>query len=165
MAARRVEFTAAGVGFWQKPVRHRADLLKVCYEAKMSQRFVFEDGPTIYLKTRFMGMDDVGLDASAVPGGYGAIESRDEDGDWVYGWLDWLDTGASGFGPEGDKWVGEFKWHEGTGKWEGISGGLRAYLWAMPAEPEADWPPTGLAEFHGFLEGEGELEVPNLPSA
>jgi hypothetical protein len=162
MAPRRVEFTAGGVGFWSKPVRYSSELMKVCYEGKLSQRFVFEDGPTIYLKTRFLGMDDVGLEGGAVPGGYGSIESRDDEGDWLFGWLDWVDTGSSDFG--GDKWAGDFKWHEGTGKWEGVSGGFRAYLWAMPADPEAEWPPTGPAEFHGFLEGEGELEVPNLPS-
>jgi hypothetical protein len=110
-------------------------------------------------------MDDVGLEGGAVPGGYGAIESRDDDGDWLYGWLDWIDTGQSGFSGDSDKWIGEFKWHEGTGKWEGVSGGFRAYLWAMPADPEAPWPPVDLAEFHGFLEGEGELTVPNLPDA
>jgi hypothetical protein len=166
MSARRVEFLCAGIGIWGKPVRHNATTMKVCYEAKMTQRLSFEGGPTIYLATRFAGMDDVGLDPeNAVPGGYGAIESRDEDGDWLLGWLDWVETPEASFGPEGDRWAGDFKWHEGTGKWEGVSGGLRAYVWALPADLEAEWPPKGyFAEFHGFLEGEGELTVPNLPS-
>jgi hypothetical protein len=162
MAARRVEFTAAGIGQWGTPARYSADLLKVCYEAKMTQRFVFEGGPTIYLKTRFVGVDDVGIEGGSVPAGYGAIESRDADGDWLSGWLDWLDTGKSDFGPDADKWIGEFKWHDGTGKWAGVSGTVRAELWALPEDMEAAWPPTAPAVFHGFLEGTGELDVPNL---
>jgi hypothetical protein len=160
MAARKVEFIAAGIGQWGIPARYRADLLKVNYEAKMSQRFSFEDGPVVYLKTRFVGMDDVGLEGGSVPGGHGAVESRDHDGDWLYGWLDWIDTGNSDFGA--DKWVGEFKWHEGTGKWAGVSGEIRAEMWSMPEDLEAAWPPTAPAVFHGFLEGVGELDVPNL---
>jgi hypothetical protein len=165
MAARRVEFICAGIGQWGTPARYSAELLKVGYEAKLSQRLAFEGGPTIYLKTRFVGVDDVGLEGGSVPGGYGAVEARDEDGDWLCGWLDWVDTGSSDFGPEGEKWIGEFKFHDGTGKWEGVSGEIRAELWALPEDMEGPWPPQGPAVFYGFLEGAGELTVPNLPGS
>lgn len=153
MARQKVLVTTAGIGDWRTPVRVDDDLSRAAYEAHLCTRVVFEDGPTVHLKTRFVGIDDVTEDG-AVPAGFGIVEAQDADGDWLRGRIDWfIEDGVD---------RGTYTFSSGTGKWKEVDGTVDVVLFALPEDLEAEMPPRTPIRFYGFFEGEGELSVPNL---
>jgi hypothetical protein len=156
MAGQKVVITTGGIGDWHTPVRVDDKLSKAAYEANLATRVVFENGPTVHLKMRFVGIDDV-LEDGAVPVGFGLLEAQDADGDWLRGRIDWFTEDGI------DR--GRYTFSSGTGKWEGVEGTVDVTLFALPEDLEVEMPPRGPIRFYGFFEGEGELTVPNLTSA
>ena len=50
----------------------------------------------------------------------------------------------------------------GTGKWEGLSGQILAPVWAEPEDRDQVMPAPGPIRFYGFIEGDGDLQIPKL---
>lgn len=144
---------AGGTAQWQTPIRIDADELKASYETHMVFRFTFDDGRTVHVRGRFAGIDDI-KDDGTVYGGFGNLEGLDEDGDRLFGRIDWI--------KRGDYEAAGLSFAAGTGKWAGVSGAFEAPVWAMPDLHDQPMPPTGPVRFWGFLEGDGELSIPNL---
>jgi hypothetical protein len=157
MMALHVHLLGGGTADWEKPVQIGPSSYRATYQTYITKRFSFENGRVVHVRTRYEGVDDIELD-SAIPvnGGFGHIEGVDEDGDRLYGRVDWV--------VEGEYEGGRYAFSGGTGKWEGVSGTIDAALWARPEDPDQVMPPEGPVRFWGFLEGEGELDVPSLDS-
>jgi hypothetical protein len=164
MSTYHVNFTAGGTGNWERPVRVDDTLYKVGFEAHLAHRLVFENGHTVHLRARYAGVDAITADGSLpVDAGYGHIECRDEDGDWLSGRVDW--EGLEG--PEGDHASGGvFTFSDGSGKWEGANGTIEGRLWFVFEDPQSstfpELPPTKPVRVYGFIQGEGKLTAPNL---
>jgi hypothetical protein len=150
----KVRMTAAGTANWEMPVQIGLEQWRVNYETWMVTRYSFDNGRVVHVKTRYAGVDDIDLSASAVTGGFGHIEGNDEDGDKLFGRVDWVvREGYQG---------GVYTFLGGTGKWKDASGTVEAEVWTDEEEHEQVLPPTGPIRNYGFVDGEGELSVPNL---
>lgn len=149
----QVMMTAGGTANWEKPVRIGLDQWRASYQTFLVTRYTFDNGRKVHVKTRYSGVDDINLDGT-VTGGFGHIEGRDENDDWLFGRVDWE--------VRGDYEGGIYTFLDGTGKWKGVSGEIRAAVFAVPEDFEQVMPPTGPIRFYGFIEGSGELVVPNL---
>jgi hypothetical protein len=149
-----VKLVGGGTANWEKPVRTDENTWKANYETFLVHRYTLEDGRAIHVRTRYTGVDDIDSEGN-VYGGYGNIEGLDDDGDTMHGRVDWLvkDDGYQ---------AGIYSFSFGTGKWKGISGSIEAPVWAEPEDPNEPMPPAGPIRMWGFIEGEGELELPNL---
>ncbi len=162
MSAEHVQFTAGGTGNWARPVRTDPEgTAKAAFEAFLTHRLTFDDGRAFFLRARYMGVDVVAPDGSlAEEAGYGHVETRDVDGDWLFGHVLWEgreDPNESG---------GLYTFSGGTGKWEEATGTINATLWFVYEDVESSTtpalPPTTPVRVFGFLEGEGDLSAPNL---
>lgn len=164
MTTHHVSLTGGGTGDWERPVRVDETLFKVGFEAHLAHRLVFQGGPTIHLRARYSGVDAMTSDGTLpVDAGYGHIECRDQDGDWLSGRVDW--EGIEG--PAGEHQSGGvFTFSNGSGKWEGVEGTINGTLWFVFEDPESstypELPPTKPVRVYGFIQGEGELRTPNL---
>ncbi|MCW2952980.1 MAG: hypothetical protein JWQ48_2150 [Conexibacter sp.] len=149
----RVRMIGGGTADWDKPVQIGAGQWRATYRAYIATRYEFENGRAVHVKVRYAGVDDVNADG-AVSGGFGHVEGQDEDGDALWGRVDWeVVPGYQG---------GNYHHLGGTGKWEGCSGVIRAPVWDQPQEIEMPMPPTEAFRNYGFIDGEGELDVPHL---
>jgi hypothetical protein len=148
-----VRMIAGGTADWEKPVRVGEDQWRANYQTFLATRFSFENGRHVHVKTRYSGVDDINLDGT-VTGGFGHIEGRDQDDDWMYGRVDWE--------VRGDYEGGIYTFTGGTGKWKDVSGEIRAAVWAVPEDFDQVLPADAPIRFYGFIDGEGELAVPNL---
>jgi hypothetical protein len=161
VAMHSVQFTCGGIAHWGVPVGVEPGMVKVAFEAQLGQRLAFEGGPTIFLKTRFVGLDDIAADGT-IPGGFGFVEAQDADGDFLYGRVDWSADGGADFAGRGELWGGRFTFSSGTGKWHEAHGEINAKLWAVPQHLDAAMPPTEPIMVYAFLEGDGALDTPGL---
>ena len=150
-----VTMTSAGTADWEKPVQIGTNQWRANYKTYLVTRFKTAAGQQVYVKTRYSGVDEIVLDGT-VTGGFGHIEGQDQDGDWMFGRVDWE--------VRGDYEGGIYTFLGGTGKWEGSSGVLQAPVWAVPEDHDQAMPPTTPIRFYGFIEGEGELELPGFAS-
>ncbi len=148
-----VTLHAAGTAQWQTPLRTAPEEFQAAYETQMVFRFTFDDGRVVHVKGRFGGLDYIGSDG-VVFGGFGLLDGLDEDGDQLIGRIDWI--------VRGDYQAGGLTFSGGTGKWEQASGAFEAPVWAMPEQHDQVMPPTAPIRFWGFMEGEGELTLPNF---
>ncbi len=155
--ALHVRFLGGGTADWEKPVQIGPGSFRATYQTYITQRFEFENGRVVHVRTRYEGVDDIEL-SSEIPvnGGFGHIEGVDEDGDLLFGRVDWVVRASDSY--EG----GRYTFSGGTGKWEGVNGTIEASVWARPEDPGQVMPPDGPVRFWGFIDGEGELDVPNL---
>jgi hypothetical protein len=151
-----VKLVGGGTANWSDPVRVDEKTWKANYETFLVHRYTFEDGRSVHVRTRYTGVDDISAEGE-VYGGYGNIQGLDDDGDTLHGRVDWK--------VDGDYQAGIYSFSFGTGKWEGVSGSIEAPVWAEADDPRQEYPPKGPIRMWGFIEGEGELELPNLGSA
>lgn len=163
MAMRNVSFSCGGIAHWGIPVGVAPGEVKVAFEAQLGQRLAFEDGPVIFLKTRFVGLDDIAADGT-IPGGFGHVEAQDAEGDFLYGRVDWSADGGADFAGRGALWGGRFTFSSGTGKFDEAHGEINAKLWAVPQYLDAAMPPTEPIMVYAFLEGAGALDAPGVPA-
>jgi hypothetical protein len=145
--------TAGGTANWEKPVQIGPDQWRASYQTFLVTRYTFGSGRQVHVKTRYTGVDEISLDGT-VTGGFGHIEGRDEDDDRLFGRVDWE--------VRPDYEGGIYTFLGGTGKWKDASGEIRAAVWAVPEDADQVMPPPGPIRFYGFIDGEGELSVPNL---
>lgn len=148
-----VKVHGGGTAEWSTPVRVDANTWRANYETLLVHRYTFDDGRQIHVRTRYAGVDDVNAEGVAF-GGFGSHEGMDDDGDWLHGHLDWI--------VREDYQAGLYTFHYGTGKWEGVSGSIEAPVWAEPTKHDQEMPPKGPVRFWGFIEGEGDLTLPNF---
>lgn len=149
----RVHMVGGGTADWEKPVRIAEGEYRANYIAHIATRFEFEDGRRIHLKTKYSGVDDVVIDGD-ITGGFGHVEAQDEDGDALWGRVDWeVREGYQG---------GIYTFSGGTGKWEGVSGTISAPVWDQPEDIHMEMPPSAAFLNYGFIDGEGDLDVPHL---
>jgi hypothetical protein len=155
MITLHVRVLGGGTADWEKPVQIGQSSYRATYQTFITTRFGFDDGRVVHVRTRYEGVDDIELDSEIpVNGGFGHIEGVDEDGDRLYGRVDWVVKDEY----EG----GRYTFFGGTGKWKGVSGTVDASVWARPEDPDQVMPPEGPVRYWGFIDGEGELELPNL---
>jgi hypothetical protein len=148
-----VKLQGAGTAQWETPYRTAMDEYSAAYSTKMVFRFTFDDGRAVHVKGRFGGLDHIKEDGT-VYGGFGLIDGLDQDGDRLIGRIDWI--------VRGDYEAADLSFSDGTGKWKGVAGRFEAPIWAMPGEHDQPMPPTDRITFWGFMEGEGELDLPNF---
>lgn len=152
MVALHVRLLGGGTANWSTPVRVDENTWKANFETFLLHRYTFEDGRHVHVRTRYAGVDDISADGT-VYGGFGNVEGVDEDGDTMHGRVDWVVR---------DDWQGGiYTFLYGTGKWEGVSGSMEAAVWAEPEDPNQEMPPPTPIRFWGFVEGEGDLHLPN----
>jgi hypothetical protein len=152
MGSQRVEVAAGGSADWSTPVRVDEAQLQAPYEGIFSVRLAV-GGTSHYLKMRIIGVDEMDNEGE-VPSGFGALEFQDEDGDYIRGRTDWFRADGAD--------QGTWTFNSGTGKWAGINGKIPMLLNYMADDLAAVLPPPGPIRFVGFLEGAGEIELPNL---
>lgn len=151
-----VRLDGGGTANWSTPVRVGEDHWRANFETFLLHRYTFPDGRKVYVRTRYAGVDDINT-AGEVFNGFGSMEGSDSDGDWLHGKIEFEmnEPGSEDWG----KAVYTFQY--GTGKWEGVSGQIKGDLWAEPEKHDQEMPPPGPIRFWGFVEGEGELDLPN----
>jgi len=148
-----VRFLGGGTAWWDKPVQIGPQSWRANFQASITHRLTFDSGQVLHVRTRYAGVDDVELESDVAPvnGGFGHVEGLDQDGDRLWGRVDWVvQEGYQG---------GRYSVTGGTGKWEGASGLIEAGVWAEP-ENDEPMPHDGPILFWGFVDGEGELEMP-----
>jgi hypothetical protein len=150
-----VRISGAGTANWSTPIRVEENVWKANYETFFVHRYAFDDGRQIHVRTRYAGVDDISADGT-VFAGIGSFEGMDDDGDWHHGRIDWI--------IRGDYQAGVYNFLFGTGKWQGVEGALEAPVWAEPEKVDQVMPPTGPIRFWGYIEGEGDLTLPNFGS-
>ena len=153
MTTMHVKMIGAGTADWEKPVQISKDEWRANYMTFLTMRYTLEDGRHIHVRTRYCGVDDIVLDGT-VTGGFGHIEGQDEEGDWMFGRVDWE--------VRDDYQGGRYTFDGGTGKWERASGVIHAPVWAVPEDHDQVMPPKGPIRFYGFIEGDGDLELPGF---
>jgi hypothetical protein len=157
MMTLHVRVLGGGTADWEKPVQIGPSSYRATYQTFITTRFGFDDGRVVHVRTRYEGVDDIELDSEIpVNGGFGHIEGVDEDGDLLFGRVDWV--------VKEDYEGGRYSFTGGTGKWEGVNGTVDCSVWARPEDPNQVMPPTTPVRYWGFVDGEGELDVPNLGS-
>jgi hypothetical protein len=85
-----VRVSGGGTADWEKPVQIGPGSYRAIYQTYVTTRFGFDDGRVVHVRARYEGVDDIEL-ASETPvnGGFGHIEGVDEDGDMLFGRVDW----------------------------------------------------------------------------
>ena len=102
-----------------------------------------------------MAVDDINA-RGEVPAGHGYVEMHDDDDDLLHARVEWIvEDGVD---------RGSLRFHGGSGKWRGATGHIMVDLWGAPARAGTPMPPPGPIEFCGFIEGEGQLELPHFPA-
>jgi hypothetical protein len=151
--AHHVKLAGGGTANWSVPVRTEEDRWRANFETFLLHRYTFDNGRHVHVKTRYAGVDDIN-GAGDVYAGWGSMEGVDEDGDWVHGKVD--------FEIVGDDAYGIYSFAHGTGKWEGVSGSVRAHVWAQPEKHDEKLPAPYPIRFWGFIDGEGDIDMPNF---
>jgi hypothetical protein len=147
-----VHVLGAGTALWETPIRSEEDRWRANFEAHLVFRFTIDGGRVVHVKTRYGGIDDIN-GAGEAYAGLASMESSDEDGDCLYG--------SSSFSQD-DPYHDHFVFHHGTGKWEGVSGMCRIRAWTQPTDRNEKLPAAHPIRYWGFLEGEGDLVLPNF---
>lgn len=155
MSSHTIRLLGGGMAHWGVPIAKGDGLRTFTYQAFLMLRFLFTDGRMVHMPACIAGMDDINA-RGEVPAGHGYIEMHDDDDDLLHARVEWIvENGVD---------RGSLSFHGGSGKWRGATGRIVVDLWGAPARAGTPMPPPGPIEFCGFIEGEGQLELPHFPA-